>query len=82
LCYLANWDITPIFLVSTGYNGVNPSGFAFPGPNEFQNYGYGAQNPYNPHGGAGYVPVDFNALFQQYINFMHRLAQQQAYATK
>jgi hypothetical protein len=28
------------------------------------------------------VPVDFNALFQQYLNFMQHLAQQQAYATK
>jgi hypothetical protein len=28
------------------------------------------------------VPVDFNALFQEYISFMQRLAQQQAYALK
>jgi hypothetical protein len=28
------------------------------------------------------VPVDFNALFQQYLSFMQRLAQQHAYALK
>jgi hypothetical protein len=28
------------------------------------------------------VPVDFNDLFQQYISFMQRLAEQQAYALK
>jgi hypothetical protein len=76
------WNITRISLSSTGYSGGNPGGFVFPGANDFQNYGYGAQNPYNPYGGAGYVPVDFNALFQQYLNFMQHLAQQQAYATK
>ncbi|XP_023713933.1 uncharacterized protein LOC111867932 isoform X2 [Cryptotermes secundus] len=62
-----------------GHSGGNPSGFVFPGANDFANYGYGA---YSPYGGAGYVPVDFNTLFQQYLNFMQRLAQQQAYATK
>ncbi|XP_023713934.1 uncharacterized protein LOC111867932 isoform X3 [Cryptotermes secundus] len=61
-----------------GHSGGNPSGFVFPGANDFANYGYGA---YSPYGGAGYVPVDFNTLFQQYLNFMQRLAQQQAYAT-
>ncbi|XP_069692691.1 uncharacterized protein [Periplaneta americana] len=49
-----------------GYNGVNSGGFAFP------DYG-AAQNSYP-------VPVDFNALFQQYVAFMQRLAQQQAAA--
>jgi hypothetical protein len=62
-----------------GYSGVNPSGVAFPG-NDYNNYGYGDHNPSYTYGGAGYVPVDFNALFQQYISFMQRLAQQQAYA--
>jgi hypothetical protein len=74
--------ITRIPLSSTGYSGGNPSGFVLPGTNDFANYGYGAQNPYNPYGGAGYVPVDFNTLFQQYLSFMQHLAQQQAYATK
>jgi hypothetical protein len=75
----AFWNITRIPLSSTGYGGGNPSGFVFPGAND---YGYGAQNPYSSYGGTGYVPVDFNALFQQYLNFMQRLAQQQAYVTK
>jgi hypothetical protein len=74
--------VTRIAVSSTGYSGGNPSGFAFPGTNDFSNYDYGAQNPYSQYGGAGYVPVDFNALFQQYLSFMQRLAQQQAYATK
>jgi hypothetical protein len=75
-------NITRIPLSSIGYSGGNPSGFVFPGANDFQNYGYGAQNPYSQYGGAGYVPVDFNTLFQEYLSFMQRLAQQQAYATK
>lgn len=75
----AFWNITLIPFSSTGHSGGNPSGFVFPGANDFANYGYGA---YSPYGGAGYVPVDFNTLFQQYLNFMQRLAQQQAYATK
>jgi hypothetical protein len=78
----AFWNITRIPLSSTGYSGGNPSGFVFPGANDYSNYGYGAQNPYSAYGGAGYVPVDFNSLFQQYLSFMQRLAQQQAYATK
>jgi hypothetical protein len=61
---------------------VNPSGVAFPGAHDYDSYGYGQQNAYSPYGGAGYVPVDFNALFQQYISFMQRVAQQQAYALK
>ncbi|KAJ4431673.1 hypothetical protein ANN_20273, partial [Periplaneta americana] len=52
--------------LKTRYNGVNSGGFAFP------DYG-AAQNSYP-------VPVDFNALFQQYVAFMQRLAQQQAAA--
>jgi len=62
-----------------GYSGVNPSGAAFPA-HDYDSYGYGDHNSYDTYGGAGYVPVDFNALFQQYISFMQRLAQQQAYA--
>jgi hypothetical protein len=38
---------------------------------------YEPQGPY-----PRYVPVDFNSLFQQYLAFMQRLAQQHAYATK
>jgi len=60
---------------------VNPSGVAF-ATNDYDNYGYADHNPYYTYGGAGYVPVDFNALFQQYISFMQRLAQQHAYALK
>lgn len=78
----ALWDVTWIRIVSAGYSGVNPSGFVFPGAHDYDNYGYGAHNPYNANGGAGYVPVDFNALFQQYISSMQHLAQQQAYALK
>jgi len=77
----ALWDITRNRFLSAGYSGVNPSGVAFPG-NDYNNYGYGDHNPSYTYGGAGYVPVDFNALFQQYISFMQRLAQQQAYALK
>jgi hypothetical protein len=76
------WDITRIRLFSAGYSGVNPSGDVYPGAQDYDSYGYGAHNPYNTYAGAGYVPVDFNALFQQYISFMQRLAQQQAYALK
>ena len=75
------WDITRIRFLSAGYSGVNPSGVAFPS-NDYDSYGYADHNPYYSYGGAGYVPVDFNALFQQYISFMQRLAQQQAYALK
>jgi len=60
---------------------MNPSGVAFPA-HDYDSYGYGEHNPSYNYGGAGYVPVDFNALFQQYISFMQRLAQQQAYALK
>lgn len=62
-----------------GYSGVNPGSVAF-STHDYDNYGYGQNIPYNAYGGAGYVPVDFNALFQQYVSFMQRLAQQQAYA--
>jgi hypothetical protein len=61
---------------------VNPSGVAFPVANDYDSYGYGQQTPYYNYGGTGYVPVDFNALFQQYLSFMQRLAQQHAYALK
>lgn len=68
----------PRCLLPAGYNSVGPGGFAFPGAaDDFQKYGYGAQTRY-----AGYVPADFNTLFQQYLDFMQHLAQQQAYAAK
>jgi hypothetical protein len=75
------WDITRTRFLSAGYSGANPSGVAFPS-HDYDSYGYGQQNPSYNYGGAGYVPVDFNALFQQYLSFMQRLAQQQAYALK
>jgi len=75
------WDVTLIRFLSAGYSGVNPGGVAFPA-NNYDSYGYGQHNPSYTDGGAGYVPVDFNALFEQYISFMQQLAQQQAYALK
>ena len=51
---------------------MNPGGFGYSGTGDFSYPNYA--NPY--------PPMDFHALFMQYLDLMQRLAQQQAYAAK